>query len=53
MFQTKLVNKKSYKANIGKMRLKLAKLQKSNNEAQKIKVEDLNKYKDINRVLHY
>ena len=38
---------------IGKRKLKLAKLQKSYKKVQKIRVKDLNKYEDINRVLHY
>ena len=36
-FQIELANKKPYKANISGMRLKLAKLQKSNKKAQRLK----------------
>ena len=55
MFQTKLANKKSYKANIDEMRLKLAKLQKLNKKTQKLKatVELIEGWKDIDKVLHY
>ena len=53
MFQTKLADKKSYTASIDKIKLKLAKLQKSNKKAKKILTKSLNRYKNINRVLHY
>ena len=36
MFQTELANKKSYKASISEIKLRLAKLQNSDDEAQKI-----------------
>ena len=35
------------------MRLRLAKLQESNEEAQKIRAKDLNGYKDVDGMLHY
>ena len=35
------------------MRLKLAKLQESNAEAWKIIAKSLDRYKNINKVLHY
>ena len=35
------------------MSLRLAKLQESNNKTQKIKIENLNRYKNVNRVLHH
>ena len=35
------------------MRLRLAELQKSDKEAQKIRAEDLDRYKDVDGVLHY
>ena len=35
------------------MRLRLVELQESNEEAQKIRVEGLDGYKDVNGVLHY
>ena len=56
-FQTKLADKEFYKASIGGMRLRLAELQKSEAEAQKIRAkelkEGLGKYLDIERLLHY
>ena len=52
-FWIELANKKPYKASIGGIRLKLAKLQKSDDETQKIKAKGLHGYKDINRVLHH
>ena len=57
MFQTELADKSLYMASIREMRLKLAELQESDTEAQKIRVEELKKglgkYVDVNRVLHY
>ena len=53
MFRTKLANKEPYKASIGGMSLKLAELQESDEKAQKIRVESLDGYKDVNRVLHH
>lgn len=55
--QTKLVNKNFYIADIKEIRLKLAELQKLNEEVQKIKAtkelsRDRNKYKEINEVLY-
>ena len=41
MFQTKLANKKSYKASIGKINLRLAELEESDVEAEKISAEKL------------
>ena len=38
MFQTKLTNKKLYKTNISRIKLRLVKLQKSDKKAQKFKV---------------
>ena len=38
---------------IGKMSLRLAELQESNKKAQKIRSKSLNKYKNVNRVLHH
>ena len=35
------------------MRMRLAKLQKSDKKAQKIRVESLNEYKKLDRVLHH
>ena len=47
--------KKAYKANIDKIRLKLAKLQESKKKALKLKatVELAQGWKTINKVLHY
>ena len=57
MFQIKLANKKHYKASIGRISFKLPKLQESNGKTQKIRAKkltkDLNRYKDVNRVLHH
>ena len=52
-FQTKLAAKKSYKASIGRIKLRLAKLQESDKEIQKIRVEGLYEYKNVNRMLHH
>ena len=35
------------------MRLELAELQESDKKAQKIRAEGLDRYKDVNKVLHY
>lgn len=48
-----LVNKNFYGRSIKGMRLRLSKLQKSEKEAQKIKTEDLNEFKDIDGMLHH
>ena len=53
MFQIKLANKKSYKTSIGRMNLRLAKLQKLNKTVQKIRAAGLNRYKNVNKVLHH
>ena len=52
-FQTELADKKSYKASIGGMRLRLAEFQESDKETQKIRAEGLDRYKDVNRVVHH
>lgn len=51
--QIKLATKNSYNISIGKRKLRLTKLQESDKNVQKIKVESLTRYKDINKVLHY
>ena len=58
MFQTELADEKFYKASISEMSLKLAELQESDREVQRLKVtaelkESLGKYVDVDRVLHY
>ena len=53
MFWTKLAYKFFYKASISGMRLRLAELQESDKEAQKIRVKGLNKYKKLNAVLYH
>ena len=55
MFQTELAGKNPYTANIGRMRLRLAELQESDEEAQKLRAtEELQKgLTDIDRVLHH
>ena len=53
MFQIKLANKNFYTVNIRKMKLKLAKLQELDKKIQKIRAKSLDRYKDVNRVLHY
>ena len=35
------------------MKLSLAKLQKSDNKIQKIKAKSLDKYKNVNKLLHH
>ena len=49
----KLADKNLYTASIGGMRLRLAKLQELDEEAQKIRAESLDGYKNIDRVLHH
>ena len=57
MFQTKLANKSIYTANIRRMRLKLAELQESDIETEKIRAKELkkglDKYVNVNKVVHY
>ena len=50
---SKLLNKGPYKISISGMRLWLAELQESYKKAQKIGIEGLNGYKEIDGVLHY
>ena len=52
-FQTELANENLYKASIGAMRLRLAKLQESDEKARKIKPKGLEGYKEVDKVLHY
>ena len=52
-FRTKLADKNPYTANIGGMRLRLAELQESDKEAQKVRAEGRDGYKEIDEVLHY
>ena len=40
-------------ANINKICLRLAKLQKSDKKAQKIRAKSLNKFKKVKKMLHY
>lgn len=50
----KLFDKNFYKTNINEMRLKLAKLLKSNKKTWKIRANCLkNDYKKVNKVLYY
>ena len=57
MFRAKLADESPYTASIGGMRLKLAELQESDAEAQKIRTEELKKsldeYVDVDGVLHH
>ena len=53
MFRTELADKEPYKASIGGMRLRLAELQESDKEAQKIREEGLDEYVDVDGVLHH
>ena len=58
MFQTELADKSLYTASIGGMRLRLAKLQKSDKKAQKLRAtaelkKGLGEYVDVDRVLHH
>ena len=54
-FQTELADKKPYKASIGGMRLRIAKLQESDDEAQKLRAtkESQENWMDIDRVLQH
>ena len=52
-FRTKLADKNPYTANIGGMRLRLAELQESDEEAQQIRAEGLDGYEDVDGVLHH
>ena len=52
-FRTELANKEPYKVNISGMRLRLAKLQELDAEAQKIRAEGLDRYEDVDKVLHH
>ena len=51
--RSKLANKGLYKVSIGKIRLRLAELQKSDKKARKIKAEGLNEYKELNEILYH
>ena len=53
MFQTELANDEPYKASISEMSLRLAKLQESDGEAQKIQAKRLDGYKEVDGVLHH
>ena len=58
MFQTKLANKSPYTATNRKMGLKLAELQESDEEIQRLKAivelkKGLNEYVDVDGVLHH
>lgn len=50
---TKLADKHLYKISIGRMRLRLLKLQESNVTIWKIKTKGLDWYEEVDRVLHY
>ena len=53
-FRAKLDDESLYRVSINAMRLRLLELQKSDNEAQKIRAEKLkDDYEEIDRVLHY
>ena len=52
-FWIKLADKNLYKASIGGMKLRLAELQELDEEAQKIRAEGLDRYKNVNGVLHH
>ena len=53
MFQTELADENPYKASIGGMRLRLSELQESDEEAQRIRAEGLNGYKELDGVLYH
>ena len=53
MFQTKLADENPYTASIGRMRLRLAELQESDDEARKIRAEGVDGYEDVDGVLHH
>ena len=52
-FQTELADENPYTASIGGMRLRLAELQESDEEARKIRAEGLDGYEDVDGVLHH
>ena len=51
--QTKLANEGPYKASIGNIRLKLQELQETDSEAQELRHQKTNGYKNINEIFHY
>ena len=53
MFQIEQANRRPYNANISKMSLRLFKLQKLDKNTLKIWVKNRNKYKKVDRILHY
>ena len=54
MFQAELGAEGPYQVSIGAMRLRLLELQKSDNEARKIRAEGLkSNYEEVDRVLHH
>lgn len=55
MFQTKLVNEKSYKTSIGGIKFILIKLLESNLKAQKLRAKEYlpDNCKNIKEILHY
>ena len=52
-FRTELADENPYTASIGGMRLRLAKLQESDKEAQKVRAEGRDGYEEIDGVLHH
>ena len=52
-FQTKLVNKQTYEASIGSMKLKLQELQETDRKAQKLRQQKTNGYTEIDNILYY
>ena len=53
IFQTKLANEKPDKASIGSMRVKLQELHRANSEAQELKQQKTDGYKEIDEILYH
>lgn len=48
-----MANKKLYKISIGEMFLRLTKLQANNEQVEKVRVEMIKDWKDVNKVLYF
>ena len=51
--QIELANKRSYKASIGSMRLRLQDLQEADRKAQELRQQKADGYKEIDNIFHY
>ena len=52
MFQTKQADKNLYTISISGIMLRLAKLQELDDKVQKIRTKSLDRYKDVDKILH-